>query len=70
MREEQALTDRFERLCGSIERAQRMLRPWQESYANKHPNPRWSKTKEQVFEAKAKEEGYTRKQIQAVYACQ
>jgi len=27
MREEQALTDRFERLCGSIERAQRMLRP-------------------------------------------
>ena len=69
MRDEQALTDRFERLCGSIERAQRMLRLWQNSCPSRHPNPRWSKTKEQVFETKAKEEGYTRKHIQAFYAC-
>jgi len=70
MRDEQALTDRFERLCGSIQRAQRLLCVWKNSYASKHPNPRWSKTKAQIFEAKAVAEGFTRKQIQAFYACQ
>ena len=70
MRDEQALTDRFERLCGSIVKAQRLLHIWQDSYACNHFTPRYCKTKKQVFEAKAKEEGYTRKQIQAFYACQ
>ena len=31
MRDEQALTDRFGRLCGSIQRAQRLLRLWKDS---------------------------------------
>lgn len=70
MRDEQAETDHFESACGSVDKAQRLFRIWQNSYASIHPNPRYSKTREKVFEASAKSAGYTDEQIQAFYACQ
>lgn len=70
MKDEQALTDHFESVCGGVEKAQFLFRIWQNSYAANHPNPRYSKTREEVFEAWAKRDGYTDEQIQAFYACQ
>lgn len=68
--DEQAVTDHFEEVCGSVDKAWRLFNIWQNSYAHDHPNPRWSQTREQVFEARAKDAGYTNEQIQAFYACQ
>jgi hypothetical protein len=70
MKDEQALTEHFEAVCGGVEKAQGLFRIWKNSYANRHPNPRYSKTREEVFEATAKNYGYTDEQIQAFYACQ
>ena len=70
MRDEQALTDRFEALCGSIERAQRLFRIWKNSYPNGEPLFRGHQTKKQVFERRAADEGYTPSQIRAFYDCQ
>ncbi len=70
MKDEQALTDRFEELCGSVDKAQRLFRIWQNAYAHDHPMKQYSLTREQVFERQAKSAGYTQQQINAFYACQ
>jgi len=70
MRDEQELTSRFEDLCGGVYQAQRLFRLWQNAYAHTHPNPRYSKTREQVFEAQARNAGFTDEQIKAFYDCQ
>ena len=75
MTDEQALTDEFESECGSVEKAQRLFQIWKDSHANGtaldilHQRP-WAKSREQVFEARAKAEGFTKRQIGAFYACQ
>ena len=70
MRDEQAETDAFEQACGGVERAQALFRIWQNCHAVQHPNPRYSKTREQVFEGLAQDAGFTAKQIRAFYNCQ
>ena len=70
MRNEQALTDRFEQACGSVFCAQQLFHIYKDSYPHHDINPRYAKTKDQVFRARAEREGFTRKQIQAFYDCQ
>ena len=64
MKDEQTLTDEFESACGCVSHAQRLFKIYKDSYKTHN------QTKEQVFEAKAKAQGFTQKQIQALYRCQ
>jgi hypothetical protein len=70
MRDEQAETDNFESVCGGVQQAQRLFGIYKRCVSFKHPNPRYSKTKEEVFAACAKLAGYTPVQIQALLDCQ
>ena len=69
-KDEQAMTDNFEELCGGVTKAQRLFFLW------KHSDATGTKfdmlygvglTKSQVFERHAKREGFTDKQIDAFY---
>ena len=70
MRDEQAETDHLEAVCGGVEQAQRLFRIYKDSYPNQHPNPRYSKTKEQVFWNRAIAVGFTDEQCDALLDCQ
>jgi hypothetical protein len=66
--DEQAETDAFERLCGGVKRAQRMLYLWNDSYPAGSEYDRMmgrGASKAEVFKAKAKREGFTDEQIAA-----
>jgi hypothetical protein len=67
-RDEQQETDDFEELCGGVAKAQRLLHLYQDSYPNGTAYDFLmgrGATKEQVFEAKAKREGFTAQQVNA-----
>ena len=70
MRDEQAETDHLINVCHGTEQADRLFRIYKRCYPAQHPNPRYSRTKEEVFAAWAKEAGYTPTQIQALLSCQ
>ena len=70
MKDEQAATDHLEVVCHGVAQAQRLFMIYKRCTAHNHPNPRYSKTKEEVFAAVAKEAGYTPVQIQALLDCQ
>ena len=54
---EQELNDKFVRMVHGVKRADRLQQIWNMSY------PHYNKTKEQEFRDRAKEEGFTDKQI-------
>lgn len=69
--DEQAENDAFEQLCGGHVRAFRLLHLWQDTYATPWPpGHMYYKTKEQVFRAKAKRDGFTDEQVEAFFHLQ
>lgn len=69
-KDERAMTDNFEELCGGVKKAQRLFQLWKNSYSAGtkfdmlYGN---GQTKSQVFEKKAKQEGFTDEQIKYFY---
>jgi len=63
--DEQAMTDQFENLCGSVARAQRLQHIWNNSYPGISASVWTRPTKVDVFRAKAKREGFAVEQIEA-----
>jgi len=69
-KDEQAMTDKFEELCGGVKKAQRLLYLWQNSYpVGDKLDMLYGRglTKAQVFERAAKREGFTDEQIDYFY---
>lgn len=66
MMNEQQRTDEFEALCGGVEKAQRVMSLWNSCY----PMATYYgvKSKEAVFLARAKREGYSNEIINAFLA--
>lgn len=65
-KDEQELTDEFERVCGSVERAQRLFSIWKNSYADSSRRI----TKDTAFQRAALNDGFKPEELQAFYACQ
>lgn len=69
-KDEAAMQEHFEHLVGSVAKTNRFLRLWNNSYKS---GTKYDflmgrgKTKEEVFEAKAKAEGFTQEQIECFY---
>lgn len=67
--DEQAATEAFEDLCGGVNKAQRLLQLYKNSYPSGTEYDRLmgrGKTKEEVFARKAKQAGFTDEQIDAL----
>lgn len=64
--DEQATTKAFEDFMGGVARAQRIFQIYVNSYPSKHPNPRYSKNKEQVFTDNATRQGFSEREIEAL----
>jgi len=65
--DEQAATDEYEDICGGRHNAERLFKLYCNSYAS---NGYYAKTKEEIFEDRAIREGFTKKQINALYRLQ
>ncbi len=66
-KDERAMQEKFEDLCGGVKRAERLNWIWNNSYpvgTQYDFMMKRGKTKRQVFEEKAKAEGFSDKQIQ------
>lgn len=69
-KDETAMQEQFEELVGGVAKAESLMRIWNNSYKN---GTKYDflmgrgKTKEEVFEAKAKAEGFTQQQINCFY---
>jgi len=67
MIDEQVMTDHFEHLVGGVAKAQRMMHLWNTTYkCDMRPQGKLH-TKEELFEAKCKAEGFTQEQILCFY---
>jgi len=72
-KDEQAMQDHFEELVGGARKAERLLWLWNDSYPVGTKYDKDFKTghyhsAEEVFEAKAKREGYTQEMINCFHA--
>lgn len=67
MFDEQERTDAFERLCGSIPRAQRLHRIYKDTYGDE---PVYGPSKIHRFRRKAEEDGFTEAQVNALLLLQ
>jgi hypothetical protein len=70
MIDEQQRCDKFEKMVGGVKRAQRLLSIWNNSYSCGTKLDflvARGKTREQVFEMRARAEGFTDKQIQCFH---
>jgi len=68
-KDEKAMQEQFEELCGGVKRAERLMWIWNNSYqiGTKYDQvfkTGFHHTKRQVFDLKAKKEGFTDEQIQ------
>ena len=69
MKDEQLMTESFEELVGGVSKARQLFNLYKNSHSH---NPLYGekRTKQQVFETKAKNEGFTNEQIQFFYELQ
>jgi len=72
-KDEQAMQEHFEYLVGGVAKAERLMWLWNNSYPNGSKYDQTFKTghyhsKENVFEYKAKAEGFTQEQINCFHA--
>lgn len=70
-KDEQAMQDNFEDLCGGVAKAEHLMRIWNNSYkkGSKYDFLMGrGRTKQEVFEKEAKSQGFTDKQIKCFYS--
>jgi len=70
-KDEQVMQENFEELCGGYKRAERLMYLWNNSYKTGTKYDflmGGGRSKIEVFEKKAKEDGFTKKQIECFYS--